>query len=201
DFRVTSQYCYIAMEYFPLGHLAGRLAAGPLPPDEALHYTVEIARALAIIHAAGVVHRDLKPANIMLREDHGVALIDFGISQASFAARDAEEAEDDATVVGTPYYMSPEQTLGEPTDERTDLYALGVILYQMLTGQKPFTGETTAAILEQHREAPVPELPPELALYQPLLERLLAKQQSQRLANARELIEAIEELRAASAAQ
>src|SRR5688572_14853557 len=80
DFRVTSQYCYIAMEYFPLGHLGTQLD-GTLAPHEALHYTREITRALSIIHTAGVIHRDLKPANIMLRVDDSVALIDFGISQ------------------------------------------------------------------------------------------------------------------------
>src|SRR5690606_13502436 len=84
DFRVTSRYCYIAMEYFPLGHLGARLSSR-VTSAEALRYSVEIAHALAIIHAAGIVHRDLKPANIMLRENGTVALIDFGISQASFA--------------------------------------------------------------------------------------------------------------------
>ena len=190
DFRVTSQYCYIAMEYFPEGHLGTRLTA-TLEPSEALSIAEEIAHALSIIHAAGVIHRDLKPTNIMSREDGTVALIDFGISQSTLLDPDGENRDEE--IRGTPYYMSPEQARGEPTDERTDLYALGVILYQMLTGEKPYTGETTHAILDQHHEAPVPQLPDFLNQHQALLDRLLAKDLSSRLANARELVESIEE--------
>ncbi len=195
DFRVTSHYCYIAMEYFPLGHLGTRLT-GPLAVGDALAYAGEIAHALSIIHASGVVHRDLKPSNIMLREEGSIALIDFGISHSA----DVNQREDDGSevpITGTPYYMSPEQARGEPTDERTDLYALGVVVYQMLTGEKPFVGETTQAILDQHCEARIPSLPERLGALQPLLERLLAKDRGQRLANARELIEAIEQARLA----
>jgi serine/threonine protein kinase len=193
DFRVTSQYCYIAMEYFPLGHLGGKLAQ-PLTIADALRYTAEIARALAIIHAAGIVHRDLKPGNIMLRDDGSVALIDFGISHALRRDGDPAVGESPAAISGTPYYMSPEQARGEPTDERTDLYALGVILYQMLTGEKLYVGDTTQAILDQHSRAPLPRLAAHLGAHQPLLDRLLAKDVSARLANARELIEAIERI-------
>jgi serine/threonine protein kinase len=189
DFRVTNQYCYIAMEYFPLGHLGGKLAQ-PLVTSEALRYTAEIAHALAIIHAAGIVHRDLKPGNIMLRDNGSVALIDFGISHAL----NGQPIGDPAQISGTPYYMSPEQARGEQTDERTDLYALGVILYQMLTGEKLYVGETTKAILDQHSHAPLPRLAPHLGANQPLLDRLLAKDAAARLANARELIEAIERI-------
>ena len=197
DFRVTSQYCYIAMEYFPLGHLGGRLTQ-PLPIPEALRYTAEIAHALSIIHTAGIVHRDLKPGNVMLRDDGSVALIDFGISHGLRREDDLGSGLDSspASISGTPYYMSPEQARGEPTDERTDLYALGVILYQMLTGEKLYVGETTQAILDQHSHAPLPKLAAHLSANQPLLDRLLAKDASSRLANARELIEEIERIRA-----
>ena len=90
--------------------------------------------------------------------------------------------------------MSPEQARGEPTDERTDFYALGVILYQMLTGEKLYVGETTQAILDQHTHAPLPRLPGSLGANQPLLDRLLAKDAAARLASARELMEAIEQI-------
>jgi eukaryotic-like serine/threonine-protein kinase len=193
DFRVTSQYCYIAMEYFPLGHLGSRLTQ-PLAVADALRYTAEIAHALAIIHAAGIVHRDLKPGNIMLRDDGTIALIDFGISHGLRREDDLAADASPNAISGTPYYMSPEQARGEPTDERTDLYALGVILYQMLTGEKLYVGDTTQAILDQHSHAPLPRLASHLGAHQALLDRLLAKDASARLANARELIEAIERI-------
>jgi serine/threonine-protein kinase PpkA len=192
DFRVTSQYCYIAMEYFPLGHLGTQLET-PLAPDEALHYAREIAHGLAIIHTAGVIHRDLKPGNIMLREDDSVALIDFGISQ-SVHVESQQVVEAAREIAGTPYYISPEQARGDATDERTDLYALGVILYQMLTGEQPYVGDTTDAILEQHRNAPLPTLPATVAYCQPLLNRLLAKDPVQRYGGAREVLEALEQI-------
>jgi len=192
DFRVTTQYCYIAMEYFPLGHLGTQLDK-PLPPAEALHYAREIAHGLSIIHTAGVVHRDLKPGNIMLRDDDSVALIDFGISHSAHVARTEVDETGSPEIAGTPYYMSPEQAGGAATDERTDLYALGIILYQMLTGEKPYTGTTTDEILAQHRNAAVPALDAELRAYQPVLSKLLAKDPNHRFASAREALEALEQ--------
>ena len=188
DFRVTAQYCYIAMEYFEQGHLGGVLRE-KLPPKDALRIAMEIAQALSIIHMAGVVHRDLKPGNIMLRSDGTVALIDFGISKSA-----SMPTADGTIISGTPYYMSPEQANGQPTDERTDLYALGVIIYQMLTGEKPFAGEDANAILKSQCEAPIPKLPAELADYQQLIERLLAKEPKDRMPSARELVGLIEHL-------
>lgn len=196
DFRVTSQYCYIAMEYFPLGHLGTQLDAR-LPPAEALHYAREIARGLSIIHTAGVIHRDLKPGNIMLRDDDSVALIDFGISHSALTATQKADGTQ-REIAGTPYYMSPEQAAGGATDERADLYSLGVILYQMLTGDKPYVGASTGEILEQHRSAPLPVLGAELAAYQPLLNKLLAKEPGQRFSSAREVLEALEQTPAPS---
>jgi serine/threonine-protein kinase PpkA len=198
DFRVTSQYCYIAMEYFPLGHLGTQLDT-PLAPEEALHYAREIAHGLAIIHTAGVVHRDLKPGNVMLRDDDSVALIDFGISHSAHTRATTPESTP-VEIAGTPYYMSPEQARGDACDERTDLYALGVILYQMLTGEKPYVGATADGILEQHRSSPVPTLPAERSAYQPLLNRLLAKDPAQRYGSARELLEALDQLASTAAA-
>jgi serine/threonine protein kinase len=185
------------MEYFPLGHLGTQLDTR-LSPDEALHFAREIAHGLSIIHTAGVVHRDLKPGNIMLRDDDSVALIDFGISHSAHVAR-AETDGAPREIAGTPYYISPEQASGAPTDERTDLYALGVILFQMLTGEKPYVGATTEEILEQHRNAALPKLEPELAAYQPLLNKLLAKDPAQRFGSAREVLEALEQLRTPAA--
>jgi serine/threonine protein kinase len=189
DFRVTPQYCYITMEYFMLGHL-GRALSRDLDAHNALRIAVEIARALSIIHAAGVTHLDLKPANMMLREDGSVALIDFGISRAT-----SLEIPDtvSGSIRGTPYYMSPEQAQGMPTDERTDLYAVGIILFQLLSASKPFVGDTPQEILEQHCVAPIPHLPDRLGHYQELINRLLAKDSAKRMSSARELIEALEQ--------
>jgi serine/threonine protein kinase len=193
DFRVTSHYAYIAMEFFPEGHL-GRKVAHAIEPEQALSVTVEIAHALAIVHGAGVVHRDLKPGNIMLRRNGTVALIDFGISQSKPTSAPGAITQDEA-ITGTPYYMSPEQVCGDATDERTDLYALGVILYQMLTGAKPYVGDTAEEIMARHRDMPVPKLPAHLYEYQPFVDRMLAKNPGQRLASARELIELIDRMR------
>jgi serine/threonine protein kinase len=191
DFRVTPQYSYIAMEYFMLGHL-GQALGRALDADSALLIAAEVAHALSIIHTAGISHRDLKPGNIMLREDGTVALIDFGIARApSLEIPDTISA----AIRGTPYYMSPEQAQGKFTDERTDLYALGVILFQMLSGSKPFVGDTPQEILEQHCLAPIPRLPDRLGHYQNLLEKLLAKDPSQRMSSARELIGTLEDAR------
>lgn len=188
DFRVTTRYCYMAMEYFECGHL-GLLLRDRHPPLESLRMAMEVAQALSIIHMAGVVHRDLKPSNVMLRKDGTVALIDFGISSLATSS-----AGKDRFISGTPYYMSPEQASGEATDERTDLYALGVIMYQMLTGNKPYAGEDADEILKNQRDSPIPQLPDELAAYQPLIDRTLAKEPQDRVPSARELFGMIENL-------
>ena len=194
DFRVKPQLAYIAMEYFPLGHLGRRMNAG-ITPEDALHFIEEIAHALSIIHGAGVLHLDLKPANIMVREDGSVALIDFGISRSADGAITGNKVNEPGGVIGTPYYMSPEQARGENTDERSDLYALGIMLYEMLVGEKPFRGDTPTEILDAHKSEPIPDLPTELQSYQSLVTNLLAKDPEQRLGNARELVEVVETLK------
>jgi serine/threonine-protein kinase PpkA len=103
--------------------------------------------------------------------------------------------EQAAPVAGTPYYISPEQAAGETTDERTDLYALGVMFYQMLTGDKPYVGDNAEQILEQHCDPSVPQLPSRLSRYQPLLDRMMAKSLQDRISSARELAELLEEQR------
>src|SRR5438105_216119 len=158
-------------------------------PREALRLAAAIARALATIHAAGVLHRDLKPGNIMLREDGGIALIDFGLSKDAALALDVT---DSGTIFGTPHYMSPEQGHGEPVDARSDLYSLGVILFEMLTGEKPYRAENPMAIVYKHRKEPVPQLPPQFAAMQPVLEGLLAKAPADRFAGAPQAAEALQ---------
>jgi Tol biopolymer transport system component len=154
--------------------LADRIAAGPIPVAEALTYAQHIAHALDAAHERGVVHRDLKPANIKISETGGVKVLDFGLAKAIAAASAPDPAADpaqsptitikgtrDNVILGTAAYMSPEQARGKAIDKRTDIWAFGCVLYEMLTGRRTFGGETTsdviAAIIE--REPDMSQLP------------------------------------------
>jgi serine/threonine protein kinase len=119
---------------------------GALDPDRAARIATRVADALAAAHAAGIVHRDVKPGNVMVAADGSVKVLDFGIARAM----DSTTLTQTSSVVGTAAYMSPEQALGKPADERSDIYALGCVLYALLTGHPPFAGEGAAAILNQH---------------------------------------------------
>src|SRR6266436_4872749 len=131
DLGVADDHAYIAMEHFPSGDLRQRMKA-PLSPATALKYLEQIASALEAIHSVGVLHRDLKPANVMLRADGSLCLIDFGLAKANETDADLTGTRE---IFGTPYYMSPEQGHAELIDARSDLYSLGVVYYEMLTGQ------------------------------------------------------------------
>jgi DNA-binding NarL/FixJ family response regulator len=184
DFGTLPQHLFLSMEYFPCGDLRARLR-NPLSATESLYYLRSIAEALRVIHVFGVLHRDLKPANVMLREDNSPVLIDFGLARR---AVDENTVTAHGQIVGSPYYISPEQSMGQDVDARTDLYSLGVMFYEMLTGQRPYVGKSALEIMEQHVSAPVPSLPEGLAEHQPIIDRLLAKGAHQRYVNTDELL-------------
>jgi DNA-binding NarL/FixJ family response regulator len=184
DFGALPHHQYLALEYIPCGDLRDRLR-NPMSIDESLYYLRAIAEALRVIHVFGILHRDLKPANVMLREDNSPVLIDFGLARRS---RDDGGTTGAGQVLGSPYYISPEQAQGQRVDARTDLYSLGVMFYEMLTGQRPYGGKSALDIMEQHANAPVPRLPDGVALQQALVDRLMAKRLSERYASADELL-------------
>jgi formylglycine-generating enzyme required for sulfatase activity len=165
---------YLAMEYVPGGDLKQRLRTGTLTPQDALAAVRQVAQALGYAHAQGFVHRDVKPENILFRADGTVVLTAFGIAKVVGS--------------GTPHYMSPEQTRGREVDGRSDLYSLGVILFETLAGRTPVDGEDTLAIACAHLN----DLQPHLAKLQPLLDRLLAKNPEARFASAAELVQALD---------
>ena len=187
DYGVHSGREFLAMEYFPRGDLKARMQIG-ITEREALRYVEHIAHALRIVHHAGILHRDLKPPNVMLRENDDVALIDFGLARNLEGGLSSTRT---GVLRGSPYYMSPEQALGEELDARTDLYSLGIIFYEMLTGRKPFAGNSAIEVLQQHVNAPLPKLPERHFQHQTLIDRMLAKSREQRFGSAEEVIEAI----------
>jgi serine/threonine protein kinase len=188
DLGVSDEHAWLVMEYFPRGDLRRRMKS-QIAPRWAVRTTAAIARALDALHAGGVIHRDLKPGNVMLREDGSIALIDFGLSKDEAQRLDLTER---GLIFGTPHYMSPEQGHGEPTDPRSDLYSLGVILYEMLTGGKPYRAESPMGLIYKHRKEPVPQLTAGLDGLQPLLEQLLAKLPEERFPSALAAAEALD---------
>jgi serine/threonine-protein kinase len=189
----AQRVAYIAMEFVKGRELRDFFEKGErFPLGEVLRIMSEILEAMDHAHANGVVHRDMKPANLILLENGRVKVADFGIARI-----EASELTQTGTVMGTPSYMSPEQFMGQPVDGRSDLFSCGVILYQLLTGEKPFTGESTTTIMYKVlREDPVP--PTELNLSLPpaldaLMKKALAKPPAQRFQNGKAFAQALRE--------
>jgi serine/threonine protein kinase len=187
DLGVSDDHAHIAMEYLPGGGLRERIDQG-LTEEDAIDYTRQIAGALGQLHSLGIMHRDLKPGNIMLRTDGSLALIDFGLAKRM---RLAQEITGQGAIFGTPYYMSPEQGHAAKVDERSDIYSLGVIFYEMLTGEKPFVGDDAMGIIYQHTKAPIPLLPEPVGHHQALINRMLAKRPEDRPQSMEEVLECL----------
>ncbi|HWC86404.1 MAG TPA: protein kinase [Solirubrobacteraceae bacterium] len=169
---------------------------GPLDPEHAVRIATRVAEALAAAHAAGVVHRDIKPANVMVADDGSVKVLDFGIARAAGTSTLTQGS----SVIGTAAYMSPEQAVGEAADERSDIYSLGCVLYALLTGHPPFTGEGSAAVLSQQANStprPLrdenPRIPPGVSA---LAMEMLAKAPEARPQSAREVSDRLRALSA-----
>jgi len=181
--------CYIAMEYVPGQSLAQRIEVG-LTLAQSLRIMRQMALALAYVHKRGVVHRDLKPANVLVRAVDWPVLADFGIAKFR---KQGVKLKTGRVLIGTPRYMSPERVRGEPEDARSDLYSLGVVFYEMLTGAPPYLGKDPLATAQRHVQDPVPVLPEGLAFLQPVLNRLMAKQPTHRFQDAEALIQVLEQ--------
>ena len=192
DYGVHAGYEYLVMEYLPRGDLKARMQQ-PMTEHETIRYVAQIAAALQVVHHAGLLHRDLKPPNVMLRENGDAALIDFGLARALDGSTPSTRT---GVLRGSPYYMSPEQAMGELLDARSDFYSLGIMYYEMLTGKKPYTGGSAMDVLQQHVNAPLPMLPKALAHHEPLLLKMMAKSREDRFASAEEILIALAARRA-----
>jgi serine/threonine-protein kinase PpkA len=185
-------FYYIVMEYLSGGDLKARIAQG-MKPGQALKTLARLAGCLGYVHGLGIIHRDIKPSNILFRGDGTPVLSDFGIAKLTQSDSDLTVT---GTVMGSPHYLSPEQAQGmRELDGRADLYSMGVLLFEMLTGRKPFAGDNFTATLIAHIKQPIPRLPPHLTRLQPLVDRLLAKKPEERFRTGAELVKAIQQLR------
>src|SRR5947208_4591895 len=198
---------YIVFEYVEGETLKDRIRRlGRLPVDEAIAYAIEIARALGAAHARHIVHRDVKPQNVLIDEEGSAKVTDFGIARSL----DEEGLTAEGRVLGTTDYVSPEQALGQPVTGQSDLYSLGVVLYEMLTGEVPFRGENQVAVAMKHVRDAMPDVqakrPEVSAALAKVIDTATAKRVADRYADDAELIAdledvlAIETARAGSAA-
>jgi len=193
DQGFTDDHAYIAMEYFEKGDLRAEIKAG-MTQSRVIEIVEQVAQALDAIHAQGIIHRDLKPENIMRRPDGSVALADFGIAKSMMNQENLALTQTrHGDVVGTPYYLSPEQASGQEITTLSDLYSLGVMMFEMLTGLRPFRAESLDVLLANHISAPTPRLPGTVAAVQPIVDRLMAKKPGDRYASARDLLRDIQE--------
>ena len=175
------------MEYFAGGDLRGWIKT-QLAPELAVSYLRAIASGFGEAHKNGVIHRDVKPANVLLRADGTIALIDFGIAKAREESASLTMTN---AMVETPHYISLEQVRGNDVDSRADLYGLGVLFFEMLTGARPFNADRLVKLLDAHVNGEIPQLPETCSRYQNIVDKLLAKSPDDRYQSADELLAAL----------
>jgi DNA-binding response OmpR family regulator len=190
EYGFSNEFGFIAMEFFTRGDLQQRMEV-EITLEQARTYFYHIVLGLQAIHDIDVVHRDLKPANIMFRGDDSMAIGDFGISKQLDSNTELTAAD---SIIGTPHYMSPEQGEGKAVDIRSDIYSAGVILFELLAGERPYKGSTAAALIYKHVYSDIPKLPQDVAHFQAVIDRLLAKKPDDRYQNATELLTALEDV-------
>ena len=182
---------YISMEYLEGGDLDARIPK-KVDPQDALQWLEALGNCLDFVHRKGIIHRDIKPGNILFHKDGTPILTDFGA---------AKQQESDARLTmdgrafGSPYYISPEQAASKELDRRTDIYSLGIVLYEMLTGNKPYKGDSHIETIVAHMSDPLPVLPPELHRYRTLINKMIAKSPDDRFKNAAEMVRFVQQLR------
>jgi len=182
---------YISMEYLEGGDLDARIQK-KVDPEDALQWLEAIGNCLDFVHRKGIIHRDIKPGNILIHKDGTLILSDFGT---------AKQEESDAKLTlegctfGSPYYISPEQAASKELDRRTDIYSLGIVLYEMLTGNKPYKGDSHIETIVAHLSEPLPDLPPELHRYHTLIKKMIAKSPDDRFTTAAEMVRFVQRLR------
>jgi len=190
DIGTIGERYYLAMEYLEDGDLEKRISMG-ICPDTALELVATLGSCLDFLHRQDIIHRDIKPANILFRKDGTPVLTDFGIAkQLDHDVR----LTLDRTALGSPHYLSPEQAECKSVDGRSDIYGLGIIFYEMLTGRKPFQGDSPIEVILSQLTAPVPSLPVDLSAYQELLDRMIAKAPDDRYQTAGDMVAAVREL-------
>jgi serine/threonine-protein kinase PpkA len=191
DIGQTEDSFYMAMEYLKGGNLCERMAEEGLSVAEVIRICTQIAHALETAHQNKIIHRDMKPANIMFRDDLTPVLTDFGIAKQTDSEHSLTKT---GMVIGTPYYMSPEQITGKAVDGRADLYSLGVMFYELLVGHLPFQAEEPLALAMQHVQEEPPPLPESVIELQPIMDKMLAKNADDRFQSMLEFCQAVREL-------
>lgn len=192
DVGMQDSHFYLAMEYHPNGHLGEQIKKG-LTPKQAMHVAKKLADALHFAHENSIVHRDLKPDNVLFSARGVPVITDFGIARDNSADSNLTQI---GSTVGTPKYMSPEQAKGQRVDGRSDLYGLGVIIYEMLMGEPPFRADDPVTLAIKHCKDPIPRMPLVYEDYQPLVDKLMSKEAANRYPNGAAVVAAIDALEA-----